>query len=258
MDIPLSLRRIMETSIQNDRCPSSVPLLIVYQCLEKFVFYGLKSGLLMFLHQNLLFDEKASVTTFHLLMMLYYFSSFAETFLESCIPSFWWNLLWVRASFNREPLICRLCFLLNLLYIAGAAFLLVCELYGRELGAPIFLTAYALVMFAAGAVKPSILRLAGSQFKFRHFSNTFSQFVIVSYICMNFMALTVAVLEPTILRTLGSCEMCHAVPFLVFTLTITLGCVIVLLGFSCFDGKEAKTKYILGSVVGCLIVRTEL
>lgn len=75
------------TDVQDIASPA-VPNVAVVLFLEKLVFYGIRSGLVLLLNEKLHWSREDAVIAFHMLMFVHYFSGFVESFLEHAMTAY--------------------------------------------------------------------------------------------------------------------------------------------------------------------------
>lgn len=241
-------------------CPPATPVFIVYLFLEKIVFYGIRSGLVLLLNKKLNMPRNDAVMVFHGLLALYYFSGFLEGFLEQKVKIFKYVVVKrkVQNYFEKFNFAYRLAVLMNIIYIIGcivciSPFILLkinqqfeelsyipfdkLEEYIRmyypgqdyneisgliAISKALTLCGLTMVMFAAGVLKPCILSLSTEQFKFLHHSKRYSRYLHATHVILNLAALIVAVLIPFV-REFEFCKYCRFGVYWVLTGVLVIG-----------------------------------
>lgn len=127
----------------------------------------------------------------------------------------------------------------------------------REIDRMLTVAGLALIMIAAGGLRPSLLSFSEEQFSYLHFSKKYAKFLVYCYVTVNLASLISAATVPY-LRDLESCRYCKLGIQASYVALILLGLLLIVVAVRCFATGVIKPSVVLANMLKCVWVRSAM
>jgi len=188
-----------ETSATQYKYPKSIFFIISNEFCERFMYYGMRTVLVLYLTRKLLWDDDTATIIYHLFTTLVYFFSVLGAILsDSWLGKF------------------RTIFYLSILYACGSLLMSLTAMPDLNIpGREITIVSLLLVALGSGGIKPCVAAFGGDQFKMPEQAKHMVTFFSIFYFTINLGSFISTLITP-ILRSDVKCFMqddCYSLAF---------------------------------------------
>ncbi|XP_066587274.1 peptide transporter family 1 [Prorops nasuta] len=222
---------------QKLKYPKSIFFIISNEFCERFSFYGMKTILVLYLKDHLMYTKDTSTVIYHAFsMFVYFFPLFGAMLADSMFGKF------------------RTIFYLSIVYAFGQVLLSVSATTLLGLTSKEFsLIGLLLIAIGSGGIKPCVAAFGGDQFVLPQQERYFATFFSLYYFSVNSGSLISTFFTP-ILRSNVQCfgeDTCVSLAFLVPAILMVMSIVIFVLGKRSYRMKDPEGNVVV-KVAKCI------
>ncbi|XP_024944232.1 solute carrier family 15 member 1 isoform X3 [Cephus cinctus] len=237
MNSELDSHTIKSDQMQKLKYPKAVFFIVTNEFCERFSYYGMRTILVLYLHNKLNYDDDTATVIYHIFTMLVYFFPLLGAMLaDSLLGKF------------------KTIFYVSMIYAVGQ--LLLSASAAPPLGLPtaeISFVGLLLIALGTGGIKPCVSAFGGDQFILPQQERYLSVFFSVFYFAINSGSLISTFVTP-ILRSDVSCfgeKTCYSLAFFVPAILMIFSIIIFRIGKNLYIIKDPEGN-ILFEVSKCI------